>query len=74
MPMYEYLCAGCDRTTEMLRRTSAADDPACCEHCGGATRRMQSVFATGRASAGDTQPPVGPCGTCGDPSGSCGMA
>jgi putative FmdB family regulatory protein len=74
MPIYEYDCAGCDRTTEALRRMSAADDPIDCEHCGSAqTTRAHSVFAAGASQSGGVPLPDWPCGTCGNPGGSCQM-
>lgn len=74
MPIYEYECERCGRTTEALRRMDAADDPLACEHCGDSgTRRVHSVFATASRGGPESAPPMGPCGTCGDPGGSCGL-
>lgn len=53
MPIYEYACEECGKTTETLRRMSEADEAIKCEHCGsGKTRRAHSVFAAGGTSAG----------------------
>ena len=74
MPIYEYGCDKCSRTTEALRRIEAADDPIDCEHCrSSSTRRVHSVFAAGSSTTMKSSPPMGPCGTCGDPKGSCGL-
>lgn len=73
MPMYEYFCDDCNRTTEVLRRMDEADEPIDCEGCGSTqTRRTQSVFAAASGSTG-ADPSTSPCGRCGDPGGSCGM-
>jgi putative FmdB family regulatory protein len=46
MPLYEYRCAGCDKTFEMLRPMSKADAQAICAYCGSAdTSRAISLFA-----------------------------
>ena len=74
MPIYEYECDGCGRTTEALRQMSAADDPIDCDHCGkSSTRRKHSVFAAGSTQSGGEPLPTTPCGTCGNPGGSCQM-
>ncbi len=73
MPVYEYTCAACGHVTEALRKMSEADAPIACESCGKPeTRRSHSVFAAGRAEAAMTLP-MGGCGRCGDPQGSCGF-
>ncbi len=75
MPIYEYICSKCEKTTEALRRMSEADEPIACEHCGSKkTKRAQSVFAASGTSAGTgasehTHSPG--CGCCGG--GSCGL-
>lgn len=74
MPVYEYTCDACGRTTELLRKFDEADAPAACDHCGSdRTHRGHSVFAAASDSARGEPLPVGPCGRCGDPRGSCAM-
>jgi putative FmdB family regulatory protein len=78
MPIYEYECEACGKTTEALRPMAQADEKIACEHCGSKkTHRAQSVFAasTAGSSNGSANTPMqGPgCGRCGDPRGSCGF-
>ena len=44
MPIYEYLCESCGRTTEILQRM---DEPpiTLCPHCGGAVKKQLSAPA-----------------------------
>ena len=44
MPLYEYLCESCGRTTEILQRM---DEPpiTLCPHCGGAVKKQFSAPA-----------------------------
>jgi len=73
MPIYEYLCKECEKTTEALRRMVDVDSPITCEHCGSQqTSRAASVFAAQTSTAGDPLP-MPPCGRCGDPQGACGL-
>lgn len=77
MPMYEYFCEKCEKTTEALRPMAQADEPIACEHCNSSkTKRAHSVFSAGASSTSgpaDFCPPMGSCGACGDPRGSCSM-
>lgn len=75
MPIYEYQCDKCGHVTEALRGMARADDPIACEGCGASkTKRRQSEFAAvGSRPGGSDIPPMGGCGRCGDPNGSCGM-
>ena len=76
MPIYEYVCEKCEKTTEALRPMAQADEPIACEHCSSKkTKRAHSVFSaqSSQGAAGDYCPPMGGCGTCGDPRGSCSM-
>ena len=69
MPIYEYVCMGCEEHFEELVRL---DDPAPpCPNCGQAkSERQFSVFAAHGAS---TQPSFGGGGgCCGGACGSCG--
>ncbi len=81
MPVYEYECKACLKTTEAIRRMADADALLRCDHCGSdKTARKHSVFATGggerstHASWGGSSGHVhsGSCG-CGKAPGSCGM-
>jgi len=76
MPIYEYRCESCGELAEALRPMRDADAPLACRGCGRETmRRLHSVFAAGKASAGGgaDAPPAGGCGRCGDPFGGCGL-
>ena len=44
MPIYEYRCVACERTTETLQRIGDPP-PAGCPHCGGELKRMVSAPA-----------------------------
>ncbi len=73
MPVYEYVCEKCGKTSEALRKMSEADEPFACTHCGSRkTRRAASVFAgvakEGSGAGGDLPP--SPCASCGE-RGSC---
>jgi putative FmdB family regulatory protein len=39
MPTYEYSCAGCGATFEVLRKVAERDQPIGCPSCGGESRR-----------------------------------
>lgn len=44
MPIYEYACENCGKTTDALRKMDDADAPLACEHCGSTkTQRAHSV-------------------------------
>ena len=79
MPVYEYTCEKCHKTTEALRKMADSDAPQVCEHCGSdKTRRAHSLVAltTSGGAKGQSQPGghvhSGSCG-CGKPRGGCGM-
>lgn len=74
MPVYEYACEKCGKTTESLRRMADADAPAACEHCGSErTRRVHSVFAAA-AGKGEVSLPMGASGAGGGGCCPCGNA
>ncbi len=50
MPIYEYRCADCDRSFEILMR-SGHDDDAECPHCSG--RRLERELSTFAARSGN---------------------
>ncbi len=69
MPLYEYVCRGCDHEVEVLVR---GDERPQCPDCGGAElTKLLSVPAAHSAGPGtgvgrDAGPPTGPCGSaCG---------
>ena len=64
MPLYEYDCTACGHAFEAL--VFGAEKPKC-PQCGKAPTKRLSAFAvtSGRPDA----PPIGGCGTCGDPRG-----
>ncbi len=77
MPLYEYVCRGCERRFERYVRTWG--EPAACPACAGVDVEKQLstfafVFAGGasRAAAGGSCGSAG--GGCGCGAGSCGCA
>lgn len=69
MPLYEYTCADCGKTSEILVK-SASDSPVC-PHCGG--KRMAKEFSTFAAKGLKADHVhTGPCCPCGKNSGGCG--
>lgn len=74
MPVYEYHCETCDKTVELMRSMRDADQPVTCEGCGKSSKmkRLHSTFAAATSDGGRSQSlPMGGCGRCGDPRGSC---
>lgn len=51
MPIYEYKCKQCSRLTSQLVRKVAEEIPPSCQHCGGATTRALSRFATPKSES-----------------------
>jgi len=77
MPIYEYICRGCDKRFEAI---VSGERVAECPHCKGKDLEQQlSAFAVGapkgKGRFGKSAPSSGPCGSCGDPRGpgSCSM-
>ncbi len=66
MPLYEYKCEECGRTTEVLQSTGGGSTPDC-EHCGsGKLRRAFSAFASrSKKSGGASSGGSSSCSTCG---------
>ena len=65
MPIYEYVCSGCDHRFETLVR--GAEQPSCPRCQGRQLEKQFSVFGVGGQSAELAQRErSGPCGTCGD--------
>ena len=75
MPVYEYDCEKCGKKTEALRPMRDADAKIACSHCGSTkVKRAQSLVAVGASTGGkESAMPMGGCGRCGDPNGSCGL-
>lgn len=69
MPLYEYTCADCGKTFELLVK-SASDTPAC-PHCGGVKLSKQFSTFAAKGLKGDHFHTGPGCG-CGKPSGTCG--
>ena len=46
MPIYEYLCAGCRVTFEVMRPVSQSAESSLCPTCHETGRRVLSLFAT----------------------------
>ena len=44
MPVYEYVCTSCGRTTEVMHGIHA-DGPSRCDECGGGMRKLLSAPA-----------------------------
>ncbi len=62
MPIYEYTCEKCHKTTEALRKIADADEAMTCEYCGGTrTQRAHSVFAAVGGTGGNAAMQGGAC-------------
>ncbi len=67
MPLFDFNCANCDETIELLVR--GREEPSC-PRCGGRLDRQLPLFAVRSGSARSASSPApGSCGTCGDPRG-----
>ncbi len=54
MPIYEYRCNACKRTTSVFQRSIGTAVSATCEQCGSADLdRLMSKFAFRRSAGGD---------------------
>lgn len=76
MPIYEYVCQSCEHAFEELVPTMTARHATKCPSCGGSdVERKMSVFAAreGSAQSSPGPGPVGPCGQCCNPDGTCPM-
>ena len=73
MPIFEYICRGCNHRFEAL--VFGAEKPGCPKCHSKKLAPQLSVFAV--SAKGGSAPGVsaGPCGTCGDPrgQGACSM-
>lgn len=68
MPIFDYTCADCGKTSELLVRSSQ-DKPAC-PHCGSAKLEKQLPMVAVKGLKSDHVHSNG-CG-CGKPRGGCG--
>jgi putative FmdB family regulatory protein len=67
MPLFEYKCKKCGRTTEFLERGSARSRHVCPE-CGSTDlQKLFSTFSTGRSDS-----KAGGAGSC--PTGTCPLS
>jgi putative FmdB family regulatory protein len=67
MPIFEYICKGCDHQFEALVYGEAK---AKCPKCHGQKLAPQlSVFAVSAKASSSTGSSTGACGSCGDPRG-----
>ena len=65
MPIYEYYCARCQKTFDLLRPFSKADAPATCPDCQGLeTKRGLSRFAFLSGNGGNGRESAGSGGGC----------
>ncbi|MEX2247942.1 MAG: zinc ribbon domain-containing protein [Dehalococcoidia bacterium] len=65
MPLYEYFCADCKTTFELLRPMARAEERATCPGGHGRGTRVLSVFATMSKGPGGAQLPEASGGGCG---------
>ncbi|MFC1932504.1 zinc ribbon domain-containing protein [Chloroflexota bacterium] len=67
MPIYEYVCPGCDFKFELLRPLSQATETASCPHCQESAGRVLSTFACFSTDESGLTSPVGgnSCASCG---------
>ena len=74
MPIFEYICKGCDQRFETL--VFGSEKPVCptCKSSKDLTRQL-SVFAVSAKSSSAAPASSGACGSCGDPrgAGACSM-
>ncbi len=76
MPIYEYVCPGCECKFELLRPLSKFNEPASCPQCNKDAERILSTFACFSTSENGLPSPVGgnSCASCGAANCStCGM-
>jgi len=76
MPIYEYVCPGCELEFELLRPLSRADEGVSCPRCQNTAKRIMSTFACfSKGESGLTSSIGGSsCSSCGSTNCStCGM-
>jgi putative FmdB family regulatory protein len=73
MPLYEYLCLDCGRTSEIL--VMAGDPRPVCSACSGPNlQKLLSAHAPHPAAAGTRLPGPGDTACCGERPGHAGCA
>ena len=67
MPIYEYVCTGCELKFELLRPFSKADEAAECHHCQQSAERVLSKFCCFSTDEHGIPSTIGgsSCATCG---------
>ena len=76
MPIYEYLCPGCNLKFELLRPLSQANEGASCPCCHNNAKRVFSTFASFSKDESGLTSSIGgsPCVSCNTTScDSCGL-
>lgn len=70
MPIYEYVCEGCNKKFEKLVKSMSSTEAAVCPKCGSKkTARQFSAFAVGSGESKGSDHGAG-CGCCAN-AGSC---
>ena len=71
MPIYEYLCSGCNLKFELLRPLSQVSEDASCPQCHARAKRVLSSFRCSFAGSEDLSEDLftegsnsSPCSTC----------
>ncbi len=66
MPIYEYVCPGCNSKFELLRPMSRANEEVACPQCQQKAERILSTFACVSMDESGLSSPVGgnPCASC----------
>jgi len=67
MPIYEYVCPGCELKFELLRSLSQSGEGAPCPECQQGAERVLSTFACFSTDDSGFSSPVGgsSCASCG---------
>ncbi len=76
MPIYEYVCSGCDSKFELLRPLSKADEGASCPRCQNTAKRVLSTFCSFSKDESGLTSSIGgsSCGSCSATGcGTCGL-
>jgi putative FmdB family regulatory protein len=72
MPIYEYVCKKCGKTSELLVSSSSSTQDIVCEHCGSKKlEKLISAPGSVRGGGGDSAGAADFCPTCS--TGTCGL-